>query len=188
MQELESKEDRLNRIEAHLLAQTCSICGKHLDYADGCYTVTHSHYACAYPNGYKSFAQQFKENSEKMDACMGALGIKPKRRQAKIGEGSPTKRLKEIIEVSAKEHFGTEAITDINVYLPPPVWRQHRFDVRRVEGSMRVDGRTVTFGSWSGVTELVKYRRVTWDDDWPAAEMNPLLETRRTRIRVSSES
>lgn len=181
---MESKEERLDKIEAHRLAQTCSICGKHLDYADGCYTVTHSHYDCAFPKGYKSPLQQFEEDAAKMDEAMGALGIKRKRQQAKIGHGGPTKKLIEIIETSAKEHFGAEVVTDINVYLPPPVWRQHRFDVQRVEGSMRVDGRSISFGSWAGVSELIKYRRLKWNNDWPNLDMNPVYETKRTRSKA----
>src|ERR1035437_3061982 len=113
---MESRQERLDKIESHREAQTCSICGKHLDYADSCYTVTHSHYDCEFPKGYKSHAQQFKEDAANMDKAMDALGFKPKRQQAKIGEGSPTKKLKEIIEVSAKEHFDADDVADINIY------------------------------------------------------------------------
>ena len=180
----ESKEERLDKIEVHRCAQTCSICGKHLDYADGCYTVTHSHYDCAFPKGYKSPAQQFEEDAEKIDKALSALGFKRKPQRTKIGQGAPTKKLKEIIEVSAKEHFGAESVTDIKIYLPSPVWRQYRFDVKRVDGDMRVDGRTISFGSWASVSELIKYHRVKWDNDWPILDMLPIYETKRTRAKA----
>jgi hypothetical protein len=181
-------EAELDRIEAHRQAQTCSICCKHLDYADGCYTVNHSHYNCAFPTGYKTPEQTFKDAEQRMDQALATFGFRPKRKQARIGEGGPTKKLKIIIEDSAKEHFGAEDVTDINLYLPPPVWRQHRFDVQRVEGSMLVDGRRIMFGSWVGVSKLVKYRRVTWVNDWPALDMNPVLETKRTRQNATQDA
>jgi len=34
------------KIDAHRDAQTCSICGKHLDYGDGYHTTSHSHWKC----------------------------------------------------------------------------------------------------------------------------------------------
>lgn len=183
---MESKQERQDKIEAHRLNQTCSVCKLHLNYADGCYTVTHAHYDCAFPRGYKSPTQQFEEHAAKMDDALGALGFKRKRQQARIGEGGPTKKLKEIIEISAKEHFGAEVVNEVNVHLAPPVWRQARFDVQRLEGTMRVDGRSVAFGSWANVSELIKYRRVTWDNDWPILDMSPAYGTRKTRIKVQS--
>ena len=185
---MESKEERLDRVEAHRLNQTCSVCKLHLNYADGCYTVTHAHYDCAFPKGYKSVEQQFEEHAKKMDEAMGALGFKPKRQQARIGEGGPTKKLREIIEHSAKEHFGGNSVTEIHIYLPPPVWRQTRFDVMRVEGSMKVDGRSISFGSWFSVSELIKYRQLKWDNDWPNLDMSPVTESKRTRAKAASES
>ena len=179
------REAELDRIDSHILAQTCSICGEHLNYSDGYYSVEHAHYDCAFPKGYKSPSQQFKDAAEKLDGAMSALGFKRKCQQSKIGDGGPTKKLKGIIEISAREHFEAEAVTDINVYLPPPVWRPFSFDVQRVEGSMRVDGRTVSFGSWASVSELIKYRRLKWDTDWPTRDMSPVYETKRTRGKVS---
>lgn len=185
---MESKEERLDRIEGHRQAQTCSICGKHLNYSDGCYTVTHAHYSCAFPTGYKSPAQDFEEAAAKMDEAMGALGFKRKRKQAKLGYGGPTKKLIEIIETSALEHFGAKVVTDINVFLAPPVWRQARFDVTRFEGNMKVDGRSISFSSWFCVSELIKYRQLKWDNDWPNLDMSPVLDTKRTRTKMSNES
>jgi len=178
---VETQEQRQDRIEAHRQAQTCSICSKHLNYSEGCYTVTHAHYSCAFPTGYKSPVQNFEEAASKMDAAMANLGFKRKRQQAKIGEGGPTRKLKEIIEVSAKEHFEADTVSEISIFLPPPVWRQHRFDVMRVEGSMLVDGRKIMFGSWASVSQLNQYRRVKFDNDWPSLDMSPDLETKRTR-------
>lgn len=185
---MESKEQRQDRIEAHRAAQTCSICGKHLNYADGCYTISHAHYDCAFPTGYKSPEQKFEEDAKKVYEAFGALGFKPKRQQAKIGEGGPTKKLKTIIEVSAKEHFGADSVTDIQVFLPSPVWRQTRFDVMRVQGSMKIDGRSISFGSWASVSELIKYRRLKWDNDWPSPDMSPVYETKRTRPKAHSDA
>jgi hypothetical protein len=150
------REAELDRIEAHRQAQTCSICLQHLDYAEGCYTVDHSHYNCAFPTGYKTPAQTVKNAEQRIDKALATFGLKPKRTQARMGEGGPTKKLKSIIEESAKEHFGAEDVSDIEIYLPPPVWRQYRFDVQRVEGSMLVDGRRIAFGSWASVSELVQ--------------------------------
>jgi len=108
-----------------------------------------------------------------------------KRRRAKVGEGGPTRKLKEIIEASAKEHFDAKTVADINIFLPPPVWRRCRCDVHLIDGNMRVDGRLVSFGSWACVSELIKYHRVTWGNDWPVPDMSPIYETRRTRTRAN---
>lgn len=178
---MESKEAPLDSLEAHRQAQTCSICGTHLNYAEGYYSRTPAHYDCAVPTGTKLASQRFEDTVAPMDTPTGTLGLTPKRQQAKLGKGGPTQKLKDIIETSAKEHFDTAAVTDVKVYLPAPVWRHNRFDVRRVEGSMRVDDRPVAFGAWEPVSELIKYRRVTWNSDWPSLDMSPDYETKRTR-------
>lgn len=172
---------RRDEIDGHIDAQTCSVCGGHLDYSEGYYTVSHAHWICVYPDGYASADQQLAAMKAKVENAVAALGIKPKRHQASIGQGGPTNKLKIIVADSAKEHFGTDDVTEVNIYLPPPVWRQHRFDVMRVEGSMSVNGRKVCFGSWVSVSELIKYRKVKFDNDWPNLGMFPDLESKRTR-------
>ena len=126
------------------------------------------------------------ESTKKLDAAPVSSGFKPKRQKSSIGEGAPTKKLMEIIEVSAKEYFGAESVTDIHILLPPPVWRQARFDVMRVEGSMKVDVRSISFGSWISVSELIKYRQLKWDGDWPGLDMSPVYETKRTRSKAKN--
>lgn len=131
--------------------------------------------------------EELGDSTKKFDESLAALGFKRKRQQSKIGEGGPTKKLKELIEISAKEHFGAEVVSDINIYIAPPVWRQARFDVMRLEGDMCLDGRKVNFGSWAGVTALIKYERLMWDNDWPFAQMLPVTSTKKTRTKQHSK-
>lgn len=178
---METQDERFERIEAHREAQTCSICNKHLDYADGCYTITHTHWDCQYPNGYKSPLERFEESAASMDKAMSDFGIKPKRKCTRLGTGGPTKKLISIIEISAKEQFETDNVRDIEIYLAPPVWRQSRFDVMSIEGSITINERKIVFGAWEKVTELIKYKRVKFDDDFPNLNMSPDYDTKRTR-------
>jgi hypothetical protein len=178
---METSEQRRDRIDAHRDAQTCSICSKHLDYSEGYYTHTHAHTACQSPGGHQAAGADFEAAKARIEQSLTALGFKPKRQQARLGQGGPTKKLIAIIEASAKEHFDTEDVRDVVVHLAPPVWRQTKFDVRRIDGSMLVNGRRIMFGSWDNVGELVKHRKVLFDNDDPGVEVSPDLETKRTR-------
>lgn len=131
---LESREERLARIAGHRDAQTCSICLKHLDYADGCYSLTHAHYDCQFPPGEPSIDDALVQATARLDAALDNLGFKPKRRRAKAGTGASALKLIALITASAKEHFETENVTDVQLTIAPPVWRQERFDVMRIEG------------------------------------------------------
>lgn len=141
------------------------------------------HYDCEWPNGQSSSKRDYEDATAKMDAALKRLGFKPKRHQAPIGEGGPTEKLREIIRASALEHYQAKEVAEIMIHLPPPVWRQHRFDVMRVEGSMRVDGDLVTFGSWYTVTQLIKFTRLKFDQDKPGVGMYPDPASKRTRSR-----
>lgn len=161
--------------------ESCPIC-KNVVYADeGYYSITMAHYDCAFPGGYREPLDEFAEAAKKADAAFDALGLKRKRVQAPIGTGGPTKKLIQLIEVSAREHFETDDVTDVRIYLPPPVWRQFRFDVMRVEGSFMLCGIRHSLGSWASVTDLIKYRRVKFVYDHPQYEILPIPETRRGR-------
>ena len=170
------------RIEAHIAAQTCSVCHRHLDYAQGYYSTLHAHAECAHRNGRPSLRQAYAEASARINHDFAEMGLGHRRRSAPLGSGGPTRALREIIRDSARDQFATEDVDDVQIWLPAPVWRQHRFDVMRVEGSVRIDGHTRPFGSWASVTELTRYRRVTFLSDPPGYEIVPDHATRRSRL------
>lgn len=170
---MESREDRRKRIEAHQEAQTCSICLKHLNYADGCYSLTHAHYDCQFPPETRYVDETLAQTTAKLDAALANLGFKPKIRRAKAGTGASALKLIALITASAKEQFDTENVTDVQLSIAPPVWRQARFDVMRVEGSMTIDGRKIPLGSWYPIKTLIQYKKVLLIEDWPALEIVP---------------
>jgi hypothetical protein len=170
--------------EAEADVHTCTICSKVVIPGEAIYGVTRNHYDCEWPNGQSSPKRDYEDATAKMDAALKRLGFKAKRHQAAIGEGGPTEKLREIIRASALEHYKAKEVAEIKIHLPPPVWRQHRFDVMRVEGSMRVDGDLVTFGSWYTVTQLIKFTRLKFDQDKPGVGMYPDPASRRTRSRT----
>ena len=151
----------------------CSICKKPVIAGEARYTVTENHYDCEFPNGVQSTGERFAEMDKQVDEVFEALGLKRKRIQSPLGQGGPTKKLIEILSVSAREHFETEDVADIKIYLAPPVWRQARFDVQRFEGSMQVRGRLELFGSWYTVSQLIKFRRVKFTSRGTDLELSP---------------
>lgn len=162
-------------MDRHVVNKHCPICEKVVYADEGYYSINMAHYDCQFPAGQKSV----QETLDAIDEKLSKLGIKATRKP--IGQGVSSQKLIRILEESAKSHFETGSISDIQLYLPSPVWRQYRFDVMRVEGSMMVDGRKITFGSWSSVSDLVKYRRVKFESDHPGFYVLPDIETRRTR-------
>lgn len=172
------------RIEAHIAAQTCSVCHRHLDYAQGYYSTLHAHADCVHPDGRPPIRQAYEESATQIDRGFAEMGLGRQRHSVPLGSGGPTRKLQEIIRDSARDQFATEDVDDVQVWLPAPVWRQHRFDVMRVEGSMRIDGHTRPFGSWASVTELIRYRRVTFLSDPPGYEIVPDRSTRRSSLRT----
>jgi hypothetical protein len=81
-------------------------------------------------------------------------------------------------------------VSDVQIYLASPVWCQERFDVRKFEGSVLIDGKRVAFGSWASVGELLKYRelRVIQDEkDWWHLELDAIAETRRIRRKPEDD-
>lgn len=178
---MESREERLERIEAHQEAQTCSICLKHLDYTDGCYSLTHAHYDCQFPPGAPSVDEALTQATEKLDAALSSVGFKPKRRRAKDGTGASALKLIALITASAKAHFETENVTDVQLSIAPPVWRQAKFDVMRIEGSMVVDNRTIQLGSSYPIKTLNQYDKVLFEDDWPALNITPDESSKKLR-------
>ena len=171
------------RIEAHIAAQTCSVCHRHLDYAQGYYSTLHAHADCVHPDGRPSLQHPYAKASATIDRGFAEKGLGGQRRSAPLGSGGPTRQLREIIQDSARDQFATEDVDDVQIWLPAPVWRQHRFDVMRVEGSLRVDGHAYPFGSWDSVTDLVRYRRLTFITEPPGYLIVPDQKTRRTRKR-----
>lgn len=168
----------------------CSICRKPVLPGEARYTITENHYDCEFPNGVKvgSRADSFDEMDRKVDEVFAMLGQKRKRIQAALGTGGPTRKLVEIILASAKEHFETDDVVEVKIYLPPPVWRQVRFDVQRLEGSMLVCGKLVLFASWCTVSELIRFKRVTFTPRNPDLELNPDRSQPRGRRRRSMEA
>lgn len=162
-----------------LVTDRCKICGKPVYADEGYNTVSQNHYDCE-----RRERQAFEQSVRRIDGLMAELTGRSRPR-VHVGDGKPTAKLVALIEESAREQFGEDSISDVKVYLPPPVWRQYRFDVMRVEGSMKIDGISTGFGSWVTVTELNKYRRLQFDGRRPNLDLRPVYETRRRRTAAS---
>lgn len=54
----ERRDEWRAKIDAHRDAQTCSMCGKHLDYNDGYHTTSHAHWKCWVAETQAIFAQR----------------------------------------------------------------------------------------------------------------------------------
>jgi hypothetical protein len=65
------------RIDAHREAQTCSICGKHLDYSQGYHSVSHAHWVCQ------------KREDDHFDALIGRSHCDDMEQQPDLGELQP---------------------------------------------------------------------------------------------------
>lgn len=161
--------------ERHLVKAVCEVCGRPVFADEGYHTLSLDHYACE-----TAEKRAFEQTRERIDGLMTDLTGRSKPR-VRVGEGKPTAKLVALIEASAREQFGEGAIADVKVFLPPPVWRQYRFDVQRVEGSLKINGILIEFGSWAAVTELIKYRRLKFDGAGPVWDLSPVYETRRRR-------
>lgn len=166
------------------MSEPCSICSKAVIDGDAVYSITGNHYDCEFPNGQKSPLHHFKAAEQRLDAALSSFGFKPKRQQARLGEGLPSKKLKALIVESAKLQFGSSDVGEVRLFLPPPVWRQYRFDVVRVEGSVMIDGDSLSFHAWNSVGDLVKYRQLRFNDERPIADLAPVPGSRRTRSRT----
>ncbi|MHB0927753.1 MAG: hypothetical protein ACYC3W_02360 [Candidatus Nanopelagicales bacterium] len=161
--------------ERHLVTASCKLCGRPVYADEGYHAVSQNHYDCEHRE-----RQAFEQSVKRLDGLMAEMTGRSKPRM-RVGEGKPTAKLVTLIEASAREQFGEGAISDVKVFLPPPVWRQYRFDVMRVEGSLKINGIPIGFGSWAAVTELIKYRRLKFDGVGPVWDLSPVYETRRRR-------
>lgn len=168
-----------------LITESCPHCGKSVYADEGYYSTTGAHWDCHS----KSLSELDAAITKAKSAVTALTGKRPKRIRAKRGTGGPTKKVAAMIQVAIERHFEDACVSDVQIYLASPVWCQERFDVRKFEGSVLVDGKRVTFGSWASVGELLKYRelRVIQDEkDWWHLEIDAIAETRRARRQAEA--
>lgn len=132
---------------------SCPVCQSPVYAEEGYYSINMAHYSCQFPEGRKVVSWNLSTN---------VVNAKPKKTRAALGDGYKSRKLKKIITASAVEQFKTLYINDLTLYLPSPVWRQFRFDVARVEGSFNMNGNLCTFSSYICVSELIKFKRLTF--------------------------
>lgn len=145
-----------------LISASCPVCSKPVYASEGYYSHTGAHASCSRPIDTKPFDISSLDIGLKGTSKAIAKAKAPRK---PIGEGSTSRKLIAMIEKEAKAFFCTDNIRHVQLYLPSPVWRQKRFDVVLVEGSLQSDGLTIFFRSWSGVTALVKGKSLEFEGE-----------------------
>lgn len=139
------------------MTDICSICGKEVLPDQGVYSITGDHWDC---------------HEKEMIALRSTIDkFKPR---AKRGEGKASLIVKDLINKAFQEYFQTDDNFDVTLYLNPPVWNQKRFDVQCFQAMVTSGDQQYSLGSWEGVTELSKHRRLKITPDGPTFELNPL--------------
>lgn len=134
-----------------LVNKKCPSCGLPV-YADqGYYSIDMSHWTC-----HEKEVQALDKAIGKVKELVG----KPKVKRRPRGCGGPTLKLKELAASALKDFYSATTVTDVEIYVNPPVWNHSRFDVTRFQGSALVDGLLRTFTSWHTVSKLVKAKRL----------------------------
>ncbi len=161
--------------------EICRVCGKPIEPFTLMYSIGPEHWDC--------HARQLKEEKEgidRMNRLLSDFSIH-KKPYVRVGNGGPTHRLRELILDCARQQFPDVGLIEIKRLVPTTgAWRQARFDVRRFDGSILLDGKLHVFGSWHTITDLLKYRQLAFHEDGLSSwSLAPVLETRRTRTRKS---
>ncbi len=153
----------------------CRACGQPIEPFSEIYAIGPEHWAC-----HQKSVGESQAAIQRMDSLLSEFSTR-KKPYVPVGQGGPTRKLEALVLESAREEFPGAEITDVRLRPVDPYWRRVALDVRRIEGSITIDGRQQLVHSWHNVTELVRYRKLKWTYDNPGWELSPDQQTRRVR-------
>lgn len=162
-------------------AVVCRACGKPIEPFSEIYSIGPEHWEC-HKRGLEEDRKAIQRMDNLMDSLLDASGVRKRQRAyVRVGQGAPTRKLAELVLASAREEFPGAEIANVKIYPVAPYWRRVALDVQRMEGSFEIDGRPHLLSSWHNVTDLLKYRKLTWSFENPGWHIAPDLSSRRTR-------
>lgn len=136
------------------MTDICSICNKEVFPDQGVYSITGDHWEC---------------HEKEMNSLRSTIDkFKPR---AKRGEGKASLIVKDLITKAFQEYFKTDDDFDVTLYLNPPVWNQKKVDVQCFQATVTSGNQQYCLGSWAGVTELIKYKKLKINPDGPTFEL-----------------
>lgn len=151
---MESHQDFHARIESHREAQTCSVCGHHLDYSQGYYSLEHAHSICVFPD---RRAETLTSIFAKGDAALAALGCKPTRKP--VGLGKSAMWAKALAVQAIETQLGAE-LFDITLWSQQGAYRGACWDLDAwgIDFAFHSEGQTLR-GCASSLARMGQYKK-----------------------------
>lgn len=162
----------------------CPSCHKPVFPSQGYHTVSGSHWSCHVKaeTEFKAAVERLEGSSRRTQEALAGLAArlgvtaKPVKRRVPRGEGSAVQKLKLLVAQAFENQFKAQ-VTEVQIYLNPPVWNRPEYDVTRFQGGVTfVPGSGIpsrTFDSWYTVTQLVRAGSVALVLDAPVFKLVP---------------
>lgn len=113
------------KIDKHLAAGTCHICGKPVVSGTPIHGLTGAHWRCEAKG-----IEDFNVSAAKVDAAFAALGIKPKRKKVPEGEGLVAKKATEKAVAALEKHLCNK-VRDVKIWNQQGAYRGPQWDLDR---------------------------------------------------------